>query len=514
MRKTKYIVNGKDDDELGNEADDGQDADDPLSLRQNKKNSSKSANNILKYDLPHYLRDFISEEKWDKMTVGQQKCCCTIMKSPNSYYFRTRPPWEPIKSGPFSAAEEEAFHERFEYFKNELGIVNKLWGYFAVPFKGRVGYQMSSFYRTQVKNKKIIDENFIDDNGNMRIRNPTKKRDLNQASIARLKEECNKYILEQIEKQHFTENDPLFEEIRSYRVSKKDLIVYNDYSVSDSNSDEFVPQENIEPKKHQSDQPDPIKSKKSAAKKQEENNDFESIVKKSKKRYITIDYSVNNEQHQQEIEKTEQNEQTKDNSEELPEIQEEFITNRNVDESDDEKMSNDEENDKNSINSEKTEQIPEDNQQNTDTTETKRVKRHYTRRRNKDADYILLDDQVFESDLSTESSDDNESDIKSLIANIRTRHVENGRKSMSLDPEDDEPCPLVGALDYVSHRPMRNPAMNQEGFVLDYQTWTQILNGQLPLPDGISIDSLSEIRVLTKANYAQYKMMITNFNSM
>ena len=80
-----------------------------------------------------------------------------------------------------------------------MGIVNAQWGFFAIPFIGRVGYQLSTFYRAQVRNKTIADDSFvIDPNGKMRqVKHKQKIEmtpDMNKQMLAETAELVSRYI--------------------------------------------------------------------------------------------------------------------------------------------------------------------------------------------------------------------------------------------------------------------------------------------------------------------------------
>ena len=54
-------------------------------------------------------------------------------------------------TGPFGKIEKEKFFMRLNDFKGHLHSLHQLWGLFAVPLKGRVGYQCSNFHRKLVQ---------------------------------------------------------------------------------------------------------------------------------------------------------------------------------------------------------------------------------------------------------------------------------------------------------------------------------------------------------------------------
>ena len=103
-----------------------------------------------KFDLntiPEQLRSFITPEVWESYSPARRESFANIFQNPNSFFYRNRPPGDPQIRGPFTAEEEKQFIQRINYFRNELKIYDRLWGLFAVPIKGRMGYQCMNFYR-------------------------------------------------------------------------------------------------------------------------------------------------------------------------------------------------------------------------------------------------------------------------------------------------------------------------------------------------------------------------------
>jgi hypothetical protein len=83
-----------------------------------------------------------------------------MLGNPNAFFYRDRPPGDPQKFGPFTAEEERQFHERLDYCR-KLGVEDALWGLFAVPILGRVGYQCASFYRSSIRQGKVTGSRYI-----------------------------------------------------------------------------------------------------------------------------------------------------------------------------------------------------------------------------------------------------------------------------------------------------------------------------------------------------------------
>lgn len=97
--------------------------------------------------VPDDLKQYITQEVWDSYSCARRESFSNMFKNPNSFFYRNRPPGDPQKMGGFTPEEEEQFIQRINYFRNDLKVYDKLWGLFAVPLKGRLGYQCMSFYR-------------------------------------------------------------------------------------------------------------------------------------------------------------------------------------------------------------------------------------------------------------------------------------------------------------------------------------------------------------------------------
>lgn len=97
--------------------------------------------------VPNNLKQYITQEVWDSYSSARRESFMNMFKNPNSFFYRNRPPGDPQKMGGFTSDEEEQFIQRINYFRNDLKVYDKLWGLFAVPLKGRLGYQCMNFYR-------------------------------------------------------------------------------------------------------------------------------------------------------------------------------------------------------------------------------------------------------------------------------------------------------------------------------------------------------------------------------
>jgi hypothetical protein len=129
----------------------------PAKGRTHKTTSFGGKSDIPVDFVPEHIEQLIPPDIWDSWSDGRRQSFLQLVKSPNAFFYRNRPPGDPQKCGPFTPEEETAFIERLAYFRDQLGIVDAQWGLFAVPIRGRVGYQCGSFYRQLIKAQKIKD---------------------------------------------------------------------------------------------------------------------------------------------------------------------------------------------------------------------------------------------------------------------------------------------------------------------------------------------------------------------
>jgi hypothetical protein len=124
-----------------------------------KKSVLKVTSSVPIGDTPASLKQYITPEIWARWSPERRASFLQITKNPNSFFYRNRPPGDPQRYGSFTKEEEELFIERLSYFRN-LGVEDGLWGLFAVPMRGRLGYQCSNFYRLLVKDHKVEDDRY------------------------------------------------------------------------------------------------------------------------------------------------------------------------------------------------------------------------------------------------------------------------------------------------------------------------------------------------------------------
>ena len=110
--------------------------------------------------IPEHLRKFVSEEVWNLWSDARKESYKEMLDNPNKFFYRNRPPGESQKNGQWSEDEQQLFMERMRYFQDELGVIDACWGLFAVPIKGRLGYQCANYYRYLIKEGKIQNERY------------------------------------------------------------------------------------------------------------------------------------------------------------------------------------------------------------------------------------------------------------------------------------------------------------------------------------------------------------------
>ena len=346
--------------------------------------------------LPSLLRKYISPEKWKTMSKQRQNECKQIFRAPNTYFFRNRPSWETLRFGSFSKEEEKQFFDRFHAFQS-MGIVNAQWGFFAIPFIGRVGYQLSTYYRTQVKLGVIKDDSFIiDATGKMR----------------------------QVKhKQKIEMNDEL-----NHRMYTETAELLSTYASTNTNAQ--TPKQQTEK------------------------------VKQPKEKSSEVEIT-----------------DTTPSAGEITYQQQE---------ADDEQDPNS----SNSIGSDdvKSSTMPKKIQDQSPQKPMKTRERPHKR-------IIFSDSNDFEEDqISFESI-----------------HKGRRRKVKDHDNSDQElHCIITGARDPLTGRPMRHPAMNNDGYVMDLDSWKLVLTGKEPMPFDTAINSLRDLTLVTSKTYEELKMYIVN----
>jgi hypothetical protein len=117
-----------------------------------------------------------------------------MLANPNSFFYRNRPPGDPQRFGTFTPDEEAAFLERLRHFREDLHIDDGLWGLFAVPLRGRVGYQCSNFYRSLVHDQRIEDSKYEVDGVGKFVFQRGPPRAVPEASIRMLEQEAIEFV--------------------------------------------------------------------------------------------------------------------------------------------------------------------------------------------------------------------------------------------------------------------------------------------------------------------------------
>jgi hypothetical protein len=108
------------------------------------------------------IRVLISEDLWATYSPVRRASFCRMLANPNAFFYRNRPPGDPQKFGPFTTEEQDQVIARICYF-HELGVEGGLWGLFAVPIQGRLGYQCANFYHAHIANGTIKNSSYKHD---------------------------------------------------------------------------------------------------------------------------------------------------------------------------------------------------------------------------------------------------------------------------------------------------------------------------------------------------------------
>jgi hypothetical protein len=170
------------------------DRQDDLKAVQAEKRALKFAGD----ELPDKLQLYVSREIWAGWSPIRRESFAQIVNNPNAFFYRNRPPGDPQKFGPFTKEEEAQFLERLNYFREDLGINCGLWGLFAVPIRGRLGYQCSNFYRLLVNEGRVKDENYdVRSDGKLQYRHGSRVTDSNAVQV--LEKEAFDFIAQCLE---------------------------------------------------------------------------------------------------------------------------------------------------------------------------------------------------------------------------------------------------------------------------------------------------------------------------
>ena len=147
-------------------------------------------------EVPKQLRELIPPDVWGSFSLVRRKSFNLMFVNPNAFFYRNRPPGEAQRLGAFSEDEERQFMERLRYFHEDLKIHNGKWGLFAIPIRGRVGYQCSNFYRALIEAGKVADPSYERDaEGRLRcVQKPSMK--VSGESLRRLELEAEEFIKE------------------------------------------------------------------------------------------------------------------------------------------------------------------------------------------------------------------------------------------------------------------------------------------------------------------------------
>ena len=146
-----------------------------MKKKGNKADSGQNSSNQGSDLIPEQLKIYVSQDVWNMWSPIRRESFTQILKNPNTFFYRNRPPGDPQKTGPFTPEEEEQFLDRLHYFREVLGVEDGLWGLFAVPIRGRLGYQCANFYRNLIMQGKIHDDHYQIVDGKLNFLHGSKK---------------------------------------------------------------------------------------------------------------------------------------------------------------------------------------------------------------------------------------------------------------------------------------------------------------------------------------------------
>jgi hypothetical protein len=170
---------------------------------------SKDPTTVPYQHLPENLRVTVSEDVWSGYSQIRRDSFCRMLANPNSFFYRNRPPGDPQRFGSFTQDEEEAFLKRLRYFREDLHIEDGLWGLFAVPLRGRVGYQCSSFYRSLIHGQKVEDSKYEVDGGGKLVFQRGQGRSIPESSMRILEQEAIEFVAQCMNRDGAVVKDPV-----------------------------------------------------------------------------------------------------------------------------------------------------------------------------------------------------------------------------------------------------------------------------------------------------------------
>lgn len=131
---------------------------------------------------------------WNEFSEIKKETFKGMLIAPNAYLYRHRPPGDPQRYGQFTEDEIQKVIARYKYFYEDLKV-GKLWGLFALPFPGRLGYQCASQVRKLIVDGVIKTHTYMrDEKGNVILRE-TRDEPRNTDAEERLAKEASEYLL-------------------------------------------------------------------------------------------------------------------------------------------------------------------------------------------------------------------------------------------------------------------------------------------------------------------------------
>lgn len=157
---------------------------------------------------------------WNGYSDIQKEAFKVMLVSPNRYLYRHRPPGDPQIYGQFSEKETQDVIARYKYFYEELKV-GQLWGLFALPLTGRLGYQCANHIRKLITDGVITNHPYQrDENGTIKF-GSVKDEERNVEAEERLTNEAREYLLQCLGKTHEILGPVRIDEKSGEKVSTK-----------------------------------------------------------------------------------------------------------------------------------------------------------------------------------------------------------------------------------------------------------------------------------------------------
>lgn len=444
-----------------------------VKTKQESENKKDNSSDNIK--IPSLLENSIKIAHWETLSTKYKEVILGLIKefstNPKHIFFRGRPPWEITNTSNFDPNEIDLFDKRLKKFSS-LGIIGRYWGIFSMPFKGRAGYQLKTFFDKRLKEGKIH-AHIINNNLDQKDSQP-----LSDKAENFIKSSFKRYITKFILSYYMSKitglanlvPDANYKEIKSERKNcsqkmKKERELKDSYNINESPP---VTTTKVYHEEMDTNRETPHISHKDAItnykeSSQERSKDEEEGTSSDKSYYNCLYYSNNGIIYNQSIKHV-------------------STLNSIIDES---------------IKANKP-LVSED--------DYSEIEKEYsmTEINNLATGYV---DHSFPDFINLSMTEKKEALKTLILTSVDFRKIVPTQEI--LDHVKGK-CTLYGALDPVTLKMIRTPAMDGFGNVLDFTTWMNIVHGNIENPYSKILVKESDIVIVDDDNWEDYKHLIRN----